>query len=167
MFDVLFIRHDKLTSVLLDEIIKVKTVAWPFNYDEQCDWIKNNLKNSDIHVLLFDGKKVIAYLNLIEIEIKVDSVLYVAYGIGNVCALEKGKEWGKKLLIQVNTYLNENNKVGLLFCKDNLVKFYSENDWVLICNDQLELFNSAAGVHTFVHNTPENFIHLKFDGILF
>ncbi|MFA5300554.1 MAG: hypothetical protein WC389_20395 [Lutibacter sp.] len=167
MFDILFIRHDKLTQVLLDEIIKVKSTAWPYNYKEQCEWIKDNLKNSDIHVLLLDGKKVLAYLNLIEIEVNVDSVELDGFGVGNVCAIEKGKGWGKELITHVNKYLSENDKVGLLFCKDKLVKFYRENEWKITCNDQLILSNITSEVNTFVYNISKEFKQIEFNGIIF
>ena len=167
MFDVLYIQHSKLTQSLLEEIIKVKTAAWSYSFDEHCEWIKNNLKNSDIHVLLYDGKIALAYINLIEIDVNVDHVKLNGFGIGNVCAIEKGKGWGKELILQVNKYLIENNKAGLLFCKDKLVKFYMENEWILIPNEQIKLSNISVAVTSLVYNTPDNFIQLKYDGILF
>ncbi|MCX8523529.1 GNAT family N-acetyltransferase [Chryseobacterium formosus] len=167
MYNVHFIQHDKLTQAVLDEIIKVKTVAWPFSYDQQCEWMTNNLKNSDVHVLLFDGEKVIAYLNLIKIEMEIDSVKLKGFGIGNVCAIEKGKGWGKELMLKVNQYLHENNDVGLLFCKDKLMKFYSENNWTLVTDQQLEISNINSQIYTFAYNIPKNFKLLQYEGILF
>jgi hypothetical protein len=167
MFDVLYIQHSKLTQSLLDEIIKVKTAAWPYSYDEHCEWIKNNLKNSDIHVLLYDGKTALAYINLIEIDVNIDHFELDGFGIGNVCAIEKGKGWGKELIIHVNKYLIENNKFGLLFCKDKLVKFYMEIGWILLDNEQIKLLNKSVGVTSLVYNTHVNFIQLKYDGKLF
>lgn len=167
MADVLYIQHSKLSQSLLNEIIKVKTAAWPYSYDEHYKWIKSNLKNSDIHVLLYDGDTALAYINLIAIDINVDLVELNGFGIGNVCALKMGKGWGKELIIEVNKYLIENNKVGLLFCKIKLVKFYMENGWILPFDEQIKLSNISAGVTSLVYNTPDNFIQLKYDGILF
>lgn len=95
MFSLKYLRHDQITSNIIDKIIKVKSVAWDFDYESQKDWIKYNLKDADIHILLFQNEKVIAYLNLIELDINVDALNYKAYGIGNVCAFKKGKGWGR------------------------------------------------------------------------
>lgn len=167
MFDVRFIHNDKLSQELLNEIIQVKSIAWPYNYNDQCEWINNNLKSSDIHVLLFDGDRAIAYLNLVNIIIQIDSTALSGFGIGNVCAIEKGKGWGKELIKEVNQYLLENKRVGFLFCKDKLVKFYTECEWRLITNQYFEISDITSQVYTFVYNAPENFNQLKYEGDLF
>lgn len=167
MLEVLYIQHDKLTQPLLDEIINVKTAAWSYSYDEHYKWIKSNLKNSDIHVLLYDGNTTLAYINLIEILLDIDLVELNGFGVGNVCAIEKGKGWGKELILQVNMFLIENNKVGLLFCKNELIKFYIENGWIITSSEQIKLSNINSGVNTLVYNVPDNFIQLKYDGIPF
>ena len=164
MFNVVYIQHSELTQSLLDEIIKVKTFAWPYNYDEHCKWIKNNLKNSDIHVLLYDGDTALAYINLIDIKINIDHVDLNGFGIGNVCAIEKGQGWGKEIILKVNNYLFENNKVGLLFCKMELLKFYIENGWVMTTNEQIYFSNISDTVNTLVYNIPDNFIQIKYNG---
>lgn len=167
MLEVLYIQHDKLTQPLLDEIIKVKTAAWSYSYDEHYKWIKSNLKNSDIHVLLYDGNTALAYINLIEIQLDIDLIELNGFGVGNVCAIEKGKGWGKELILRVNKFLIENNKVGLLFCKNELIKFYIENGWIITSSEQIKLSNINNGVNTLVYNVPDNFIRLKYDGISF
>lgn len=167
MLEVLYIQHDKLTQPLLDEIINVKTAAWSYSYDEHYKWIKSNLKNSDIHVLLYDGNTALAYINLIEIQLDIDLFELNGFGVGNVCAIEKGKGWGKELILQVNKFLIENNKAGLLFCKNELIKFYVENGWIITSSGQIKLSNINNGVNTLVYNVPDNFIQLKYDGISF
>ena len=164
MFDVLYIQHSKLSQSLLDEIIKIKSVAWPYSYNEHSEWIKTNIKNSDIHVLLYDGKTALAYINLIEIEVNIDEIKLHGFGIGNVCAIEKGKGWGKEIILKVNNYLFENNKVGLLFCKMELLKFYIENGWVMTTNEQIYFSNISDTVNTLVYNIPDNFIQIKYNG---
>ena len=153
MFEVLFVPHYQITNDLLNSIIHVKSVAWPYSPEEQIKWVKSNLKDSDTHVLLLQNKKTVAYLNLIEIEIKVNTRFCIAYGIGNVCALEKGNGWGKELLNKTNIFLNGNNKIGLLFCKSQLVKFYSDNDWRLISNEKL-IIPFRNNVLTMIYNSP-------------
>jgi hypothetical protein len=167
MYTIKFINHSEITEELLNEIIKVKTAAWPYNYADQQDWIKKNLKSSDIHVLLTNDEKSIAYMNLIKIEFNLDSIKFSGYGIGNVCALEKRKGWGKELLISVNNYLNDNEHIGILFCKQALVKFYSIHGWVLIENEKLVLKKASENIKCMISNKKLNFKKLEYSGELF
>jgi hypothetical protein len=167
MFKVIYTQHSELTESLLDEIIKVKSLAWPYSYEEHSKWIRNNLKNNDIHVLLYDGKLALAYINLIAINVSVNFINLNGFGIGNVCAIEKGKGWGKQLITQTNKYLIENNKVGLLFCKTKLVKFYLENEWILIPDQKIKLPNIKKEVISLGYNIPEKFIEITYNKILF
>lgn len=167
MFRLKYLRHDQITPNIIDQIIKVKSVAWDFNYESQKDWIKYNLKDADIHMLLFQEEKVIAYLNLIELDISVDALNYKAYGIGNVCAFKKGKGWGKELIKQTNKYLIKNNKVGLLFCREKLVNFYSKNDWVIINSNQLTLSKEDLEIYTMLFNLPNKFKNITYLGHYF
>lgn len=124
------IPHIDLTAKRLDQIIRIKSSAWPYSYDKQIYWIKSNVKDSDLHLILSNNQgEATAYMNLIDIEIRIDTTPLPAFGIGNVCAIERGKGWGKELLLKTNDYLVKCRKIGLLFCKDSLVKFYSENKW--------------------------------------
>lgn len=167
MFTVKFLNHSEITEDLLHRIIEVKTAAWPYDYDDQKDWIKNNLKRSDIHVLLSNNEKPIAYMNLIKIDFNLDSIKFSGFGIGNVCALEKGKGWGKELLISVNSYLKDNQHIGILFCKQALVKFYSIHGWILIENEKLVLKKASENIKCMISNNELNFEKLEYPGELF
>jgi len=163
MFEIIYIHHAELTESLLQEIINIKSVAWPYSIESQHAWIKANLKNNDIHVLLLKDNKVVAYLNLIEIELIIDSKIFIGFGIGNVCAAEKGKGWGKELINHVNMYLKKNNKVGLLFCKNNLVKFYYVNGWTLIRKD--EFFpTTPISVNVMIFDLVQNYKQVAYLG---
>ncbi len=166
MFEMIFVRHYQMTNDLLNSIIKVKSVAWPYSRAKQINWIASNLKDLDIHVLLFQNQKPIAYLNLIEIEISVNKYFSNAYGIGNVCAIEKGIGWGGKLILQTNIFIKNHNKIGLLFCKSQLVKFYSDNDWELVSNEKL-IIPFKNNVFTMVFNSPEELSKLEYIGKAF
>jgi len=166
MSNVIYIRNDQLTHDLLAEIIKVKSVAWPYCYEDQVSWIKSNLKDSAVHVLLLQNQKVVAYLNLIEIELLVNTFIHNSYGIGNVCVLEKGDGWGGELIKHINIYLKSIGKIGLLFCNNQLVKFYSANNWRSI-NEVKLIFQLKSNEHVMVFNLPENFNQIEYHGTPF
>lgn len=164
MYEVLLVEHNQVTTELLKKIITIKSAAWTYSYEAQLDWINRNLKDSDIHVLLLLDKNPVAYLNLIQIELKLDSITHEGFGIGNVCAVEKGKGWGKWLLRAVNEYIINNNKIGLLFCKNELIKFYSEIGWELVSSNNVFFTQVDSKWNTFVFNTPKRYTKLYYIG---
>lgn len=167
MFDIKIISHSEITKELLDEIIMIKNAAWPYSHEDQKRWIKENLKKFDLHVLLLENGKHVAYLNLIKIEFEMDSVPFSGYGIGNVCSLVKGKGWGKNILKLVNQFLNSNKQIGILFCKEALVKFYLENDWILIEKENLAINQFHENIKCMIYGKSKNFKKLTFTGKLF
>lgn len=167
MFNVVFVQHNKLTPSLMQEIIKVKCIAWPYNYNEHLKWIENNLNNSDIHVLLYQNERILAYLNLVEISIQFDGCDLQGFGIGNVCAAEKGQGWGGEIISRVNQFLLKNDLVGLLFCKEGLVKFYTENRWERVNEAKLDILKSSSEINVLVFNPPFEFENIRYQGDLF
>jgi len=159
-----FILHKDLTQKELNEIIEVKSVAWHYSYHKQLDWINSNIKDTDFHVLMYSNKSLVAYLNLIEIEFSINRIVKHGYGIGNVCTIMQGKGFGKEIITKTNSYLTQNNKIGLLFCKELLVDFYKKNNWVLIEKEKLTLSFDAKSIETMIFNCDEGFHHLEFLG---
>lgn len=163
-----YIFHKDITENELLEVIKIKSIAWPYSLENQLQWIKDNIEDDDIHVLLMDEKNdVKAYLNMIAIVFKINGKINSGFGIGNVCALEKGKGWGKELIISVNSYLKDNGQIGILFCKQVLVKFYSENDWNLIENEKIILKKAFENIKCMISNKELNLKKLEYTGKLF
>jgi hypothetical protein len=164
MFDLILIPHKEVTSNQLKDIIKIKSKAWPYSFERQLEWINANLKEADIHVLLSLNETDVAYLNLIDIALKLDGIVNEGYGIGNVCASEKGKGWGKEVMTQTNLYLKLKNKIGLLFCKNSLVKFYSLNSWKLIEKKEITLSFDNKSFETMIFNCDKEFHNLEYSG---
>jgi hypothetical protein len=164
MFELILIPHKEVNSSQLEEIIKVKSKAWPYSFDKQLEWISANLKETDIHVLLFLNETCVAYLNLIVIEFMLDGIVIDGFGIGNVCAIEKGNGYGKEIITQTNLYLVQRNKIGLLFCKNNLINFYNLYDWKLIEKKKLTLLFDNESIETMIFNSDMEFHILKYFG---
>lgn len=162
MFRVAFISHGEVSDKQLAEIIELKSKAWDYSFDRQLKWINSNLKKTDIHVILSLNKNKIAYLNLIEIKIKIDGKLMDGYGIGNVCTRERGNGWGQKIMTYTNQYLSQKNRIGLLFCKKLLVNFYSLNNWEQINKSKLELSFNDELIETMKFNCNIDFFKLEY-----
>jgi hypothetical protein len=164
MFELKIIRHADISQQELDGIIRIKSAVWPYSYEKQIEWIDNNLKNSDLHLVFFKQQIAVAYLNLITIELTIDNSIYNAYGVGNVCALEKGKGYGTELLKQTNLYILKENNIGLLFCKLYLISFYTKCCWNVIEKTQLNLSFDNKEIETLIFNYTLSFNQLTFKG---
>lgn len=138
------IQHLGLDKSIEEKIILLKKQHWPYDIASQQEWMKNNLTESDVHVCLFDESvldskkddKLVAYCNLVEVEISVGGNNFICNGIGNVCVDKEysGKGYGIILMKHINDYLIANNRSGVLLCKESLVKFYEKAAWNSIHN---------------------------------
>jgi hypothetical protein len=164
MFELKYIFHGQLTENLLSEIIKIKTAAWPYCYESQKSWIYENLKDSDIHLLLLKDKKVVAYLNLVDIELLIDSYSFLGYGVGNVCAIEKGFGYGAELLKKTNDFIINKKRIGMLFCKLELLNFYNKYDWIKVERGKICLQFNNENIITMILNYSLSFNFISYYG---
>ena len=167
MYKLKIVQHADIEKHDIDEIIHIKSAVWPYPYKRQIEWIEKNLKESDLHVFLLNKKKVVAYLNIIDIELIIDSSPFNALGIGNVCAIEKGKGYGIELMKQTNQFIIQEDKIGLLFCKHSLVDFYIKCGWIIIKDQKLKLSFNNKNIEALVFNDILRFHQLTFHGQAF
>lgn len=151
------IPQSEITNENLDEIVRIKSIAWPYSYDQQIEWINKNLKGLDIHLLLTKNNELVGYLNLVNIDLRLDNIHYNAFGIGNVCAIEKGKGFGNELMKQTNQYLLKENRIGMLFCKESLTSFYHKFGWEKVEKINLQVAFDNTNVETMIYNCSLEF----------
>lgn len=133
-----FCKHSQIAQQEIQKIVDLKKIHWNYTSKEHLNWIERNIKAEDIHVLMFEKEELVAYLNLINIEVIINNTIQPFVGIGNVCSSEKGKGYGSILIKEVNEYLLLQNQTGILLCKDTLLSFYSKNGWKLIDKNKVE-----------------------------
>lgn len=167
MFKLKVIQHSKITKFDLDEIIRIKSVAWIYPYEKQLEWINNNLNDADLHLLLYEDEKAVAYLNLILIDLMFDTIPYCAFGVGNVCAIKKGKGYGTELMKKTNQYIANENSIGFLFCKMNLIVFYKMFDWDVVDENKLNLSFQNENIITMLFNFNLPFNKLNYNKRVF
>lgn len=167
MFTSKLVHHNEIPIKILDQVVAIKSIAWPYSYEDQLKWISKNLRPTDIHVLLYEGNILVAYLNLIDIDFLLDGESLQGFGIGNVCSMQKGKGYGSELLKVTNSYLLQEQKTGLLFCKENLIPFYSLNQWLLLKKESLKLSFNNLEIETMAFNLIDTFRMLEYNGISF
>lgn len=153
---------------MLNEIIRIKSVAWDFPVDSQIKWIEENLKESDLHILFKVGGEFVAYLNLIDLSLFVDNVQIKGWGVGNVCTKIRGKGYGQLLMRKTNDLILESERIGLLFCKKELDKFYSSCSWIKPIEGSVIIphMKDRLGTQVMMLNSP-SFSMLKYSEQLF
>lgn len=127
-----FIVHSDVSPELMLEIIALKSKQWHYSVEQHLKWIDENILPDDIHVIMSDKEENLAYMNLVKISVSINNISLPFLGIGNVCAKEKGRGYGKNILIGVNNYLVTNKLYGILLCKNDLIDFYKKYNWNLI-----------------------------------
>lgn len=130
MYHIKFVKHADMTQLDLLQVVNLKKKQWNYTVDEHLKWIAKNLRASDIHVFLILENKNVAYLNLIDINIVIDNKVNVGWGVGNVCAIERGRGFGYELMSEANKYILQSKKIGFLFCRVKLLNFYEKLGWI-------------------------------------
>lgn len=163
-----YLVHSEIENKDLQRVIEIKSIAWPYSFENQLEWIKNNIKNEDVHVLLLDeNTAVTAYLNLIDIDFEINGETHSGFGIGNVCASKKGDGNGANLMQEINRYFVENKKIGILFCKDGLLSFYKKQGWDLIPDEKIAVVGINKQTYTMIFNFNGDLEHLTYNGKIF
>lgn len=132
-FEVQFCETQELSERDFRSIIAIKQQHWDYSIDSQIKWFRKNIFDNDFHIIIKQGERIIAYLNLVNVNVFIDEKEYLALGVGNVCVDKeyKGLGWGLILIRIVNSLIKRQKRFGLLLCKDNLIGFYSKGDWKL------------------------------------
>lgn len=89
----------------------------------------NNQTLEDLHLILHDDNEDLAYLDLCPVKATVDVEETEFVGIGNVCTKVYGLGYGGILIKEINAFFENNYKYGLLFCRENVVRFYANYGW--------------------------------------
>ncbi len=129
------IRHDCLSLEEKHRIAELKDQHWPYGIDSQCQWMIENVKENDLHLMGIEeteeGAKLRAYATLQKVAASVDGLVQEMIGVGSVCVdkafIQHG--FGKQLMREANHFIHEQSSVGILLCKTILVGFYENCGW--------------------------------------
>lgn len=140
------IKNSRLSEEKLKEIVEIKNQSWQYPFESQVKWLKNNLFDNDLHLLMYNGNSLVGYLDIVEVSVKIGENTEEMLGIGNVCVdksyLKQGL--GKKLVLRANEEIKKKNKKGVLLCQESLVGFYKKCGWSVVRYDTLEIKEEKA-----------------------
>ena len=127
------IKHQDCSDSCLTEISHFKNLNWKYPLESHLEWIRTNLKDDDHHILLYDDNVMVAYLNMVRVTVSDETNSWEAYGIGNVCVHPKAKGigYGQLIMAAAKIYCKKNNTLGILFCQDKNIGFYTSCKWHL------------------------------------
>jgi len=129
---IVFLKHLDLSENDICKIISLKIQHWDYSEDSHKEWLSKNLNGEDYHLWIEDKNGIIiAYLNIVHINIYLGAKEEYFLGIGNVCVdLEaKGNGLGILLMSISNYYIRNLGSTAILLCKNTLMSFYKKTGW--------------------------------------
>ncbi len=116
----------------LDKIVMLKMQHWIYTKESHLAWIKKNIRGHEHHLMIKNEQDIlVAYLNIVNLNIIIDGIIKIYSGVGNVCVDKNytGYGYGHLVMNSANLYLKRQDHHGVLLCKENLVKFYLKAGW--------------------------------------
>ena len=121
--------HRELTRPQLEAIAALKDQHWPHGIPSQISWILANFEVDDVHIILYNEERALAYASLNAIVCTVDGREIPLWGLGGVCVDRKSQKQGlgKMLVDRAVAWLD--TAPGLLLCHRELTGFYGRCGW--------------------------------------
>ncbi|MBC5837038.1 GNAT family N-acetyltransferase [Flavobacterium muglaense] len=160
------VKQKDISEQELLEVCKIKSVFGDYSIGSQKQWILKNLYEDDLHFLLYNDDVLVAYLNLVDVRLLINGNLWSVYGIGNVCSSKNGSGFGSKIVRKLNDFLVSVDIPGYLFCKQNLISFYSKNGWAILDCDNSNVLKNIE-IKSMIFNFKENVNNIDYTGRLF
>ncbi|MCQ2496154.1 MAG: GNAT family N-acetyltransferase [Lachnospiraceae bacterium] len=152
-----FITHKDIRGELI-QIATIKDQHWIHGISSQIKWIEENIDDQDIHLMGInnDSKEIIAYMALMNVIVEINTFSFSLLGLSNVCVDNRfaGKGLGSQLVNQANKYIVENQKNGILLCKDSLLSFYDKNGWSLLKYKEAYIMDDLYDKNVMLFNVP-------------
>lgn len=135
------IKNKEISQLLIDKICKFKMKYWKYNLNSQLNFFYENHNNDDLHFILMNKNKILAY-NVLKKRIftKLDKSkknvkkYFFLFDSFLVDKNLRNQNLGSKHLKENKIYLKRIGKPSFLLCKKKLIDFYTKNDWKLIKN---------------------------------
>lgn len=141
------IKNKRLDQSLIIKICKFKMKFWKHNFKSQLDFFKYNYSDDDLHFILIQGRRIIAYnvlkkylfsLHNHKNKIEKEFLLFDSFLVDKEY---RGKDIGSEHLKKNISYAANKKKPGFLLCQKKLIKFYKINNCQLIKKKNFSLKN--------------------------
>ena len=146
----------KLKKKEILSICKLKNTEWKYGIKSQLMWFKKNIKNNDIHNMVFLKKNLVGY-NLLRKRLfllngKKNFYLY----FDTIIVLKKYRKMkiGKLICELSSIIIKKTNFHSMLICQNTLIKFYKKFKWEKIMKKNFEILD---------HICPKNYSPMSFN----
>lgn len=131
-FRINYVKNSLLTGDRREKIIELKKQYWKYSSESHKKWMDENINDNEYHLWMegINGE-ILAYLNMVFLQVQFAERFEEVSGIGNVCVNYEisGQGIGLLLMQICNYYINCHKKRGMLLCKKNLSGFYQKSGW--------------------------------------
>ena len=108
---------------ILNLMNRQRIIEYGEKYQElptKMSWNRSSFSSNETH-------RFIAFGMLKSLTLTYQDTAYVIYlGIGNIIAIEKRRGNGRRLMVDIQKYLNSQNMIGLGFCQPSRAGFYQK-----------------------------------------
>lgn len=132
------IKHNELSDEERMKIAELKNQHWPYGIESQLSWIESNIQPNDVHLIgeeqTENGAVLRAYSTITTLKVRIDGKYDEFLGVGGVC-VDKSIQHsgiGRLLMKATGEYIEQQEKKGILLCKENLQGFYRNCGWELL-----------------------------------
>ena len=121
----------KLKKNIINEIISLKNNHWKYNIKLQKKFFLENVKKKDLHIMLLINKKIIGYVCLRRAKcfIKKNKKNYLHFDTFIIEKKFRKKNYAQLLMRFTNKVIETLNTFSILYCNQNLIKFYKKFKW--------------------------------------
>lgn len=147
-----YIKDKHLNNEDKELIVQLKTQFWNFSKDSQLEWINKNIKENDIHILVYDNnnnnKILIGYGVIMKRNCNIiDSII--------IDEKYRYKGYGGTLIKSVTEYIQDS---GFLLCEKHNINFYEKYGWST--NNDIKIFGKDIknNLYKMTYNFNANFV---------
>lgn len=121
----------KLNKKVIRNICKLKEESWAHGIKSQLVYFKKNIKNTDIHNLIYNIRDLIGYTVLRKRKMKYKKKYYNFLLLDTIIIKKKyrKKNFGKKIMLFNNKIIKDTKMLSILLCKNKNVKFFEKFHW--------------------------------------
>jgi len=141
------LKKNKINKRLINKISKLKNQQWKHGVKSNIKWFQEKIEEDDIHFILFNESKIIAYNCLRKKKFltkqKIKNTLYIFDSL-IVCKKYRNKGLGKFITIANLIFLNKLKLKSFLLCKKEKLPFYQNIGWKFYKNIRIKLTNHSS-----------------------
>lgn len=151
------LKKKKINSNIKKQILKLKKQHYKFSIKKQLKWFEENINSDDYHNLLFSKKVLIGYNCLRSTEIfitKKKNIIKKKFYLFDTLVLNKkfrNLGLSKKIMISSNKIILNKKCLGLLFCNNKMINYYSKFGWKFLKKEQI-ISKRSSRLNTMIFN---------------